>query len=77
MRVVVTTILMALTPAIVEAQNAGDSIDREPLINFYGTGNIQKSLERGEQIPASTGIGVNYHQWCYFSTSSTSLNLTR
>ena len=62
-RVVVTAFLMALTTAIVEAQTAKDSTDREPQINFYGTGNIQKSLERGEQIPASTGIGVNYQQW--------------
>lgn len=62
-RAAVIALLMALSTVIVEAQTANDSTVRQPTINFYGTGNIQKSLGNGEQIPASTGIGVNYQQW--------------
>lgn len=46
------TSLMALSTVIVEAQTANDSAIRQPTINFYGTGKIQKSLRNGEQTPA-------------------------
>ncbi len=36
---------------------------KEPQLNFYGAGNIQKSLDNGEKIPASTGLGVNWNYW--------------
>ncbi len=42
--------------------------DKRPELTFYGSGNIQKSLETGEAIPASTGLGVNYTHW--FDTTS-------
>jgi hypothetical protein len=36
--------------------------NRNAELNFFGTGNIQKSLDDGDEIPASTGLGVNYVQ---------------
>lgn len=36
---------------------------KQPELNFFGNGNIQKSLDSGEKIPASTGLGVNWNYW--------------
>lgn len=45
-----------------EKLNDSDSSKNE--LNFFGSGNIQKSLETGEKLPASTGLGVSYsHQF--------------
>jgi hypothetical protein len=52
------------------ATSASSTLDEsvpDPQINFYGAGNIQKTLQSGAEIPASTGIGVNYQQG--YSTS--------
>lgn len=31
-------------------------------LSFFGSGNIQKSIDGGQKIPAYTGLGVNYSQ---------------
>ncbi len=37
--------------------------DPDPLLSFYGSGAIQKSLDNGDKLPASTGLGVNWTYW--------------
>jgi hypothetical protein len=49
--------LMTIVP-LAEAQKLPERTE----LNFFGAGNIQKSLDDGGQIPASTGLGVNYIQ---------------
>lgn len=41
-----------------------DSIkNKQPEIEFFGKGDIQKTLGEGSTIPANTGIGVYYTEW--------------
>lgn len=52
-----------LTLLVLKTSGQSQDPNKKPKLNFYGNGNIQKSLDRGEKIPASTGLGVNYTHW--------------
>lgn len=39
---------------------------QDPQLTFYGNGNIQKSIDTSEKLPASTGVGVN---WVWFDNN--------
>jgi hypothetical protein len=50
--------IMMLTILFVKAQEKADSI----LVQFVGSGEIQKSISAGTDIPASTGIGLQFRR---------------
>lgn len=62
-----------LSSAVVFHLHGQDNNDKAAELNFFGTGNIQKSLDDGEKIPASTGLGVNYVQRYGISDSTPKL----
>jgi hypothetical protein len=56
-------ILMTSREASAQVAAKADSTEEEeePVLNFYGSGNIQKALEGEDALPANTGLGVNYY----------------
>lgn len=56
--------LMLLFVSQIEKGNAQDSINGKPspILTFFGNGDMQKSLDEGEKLPANTGLGVSYRQ---------------
>lgn len=65
-------LLIIFGVSLVDARaQKGDTVNK-PQLNFYGGGNIQKSLDNREKLPASTGLGVNYTHW-FDSTSEIKL----
>jgi hypothetical protein len=46
------------TPAADEAEDDADAVDTKSILEFVGTGNVQRSLDNGDALPASTGLGV-------------------
>ncbi len=61
--------IACLSMMVLESPGQKQDTTKVPKLNFFGTGNIQKSLDSGEKLPASTGLGVNYTHW--FDTTNT------
>jgi hypothetical protein len=56
-------VIVFISSSAIDSIGQKSDTSKIPKLNFFGSGNIQKSLDNGEKIPASTGLGVSYTHW--------------